>query len=95
MGVLGDAYEGLTPINTVFLHVWGDGIDGRIRVGDSPRDAVFLAYEPKNSHGEYFAQLEDTTRQPRSPAYEITTFANDGTGCPRNQIHLRFYSGER
>jgi len=92
LGVLGDAYDGsLEPLDSLWLHVWGSGVDGRIRVGDAPRDAIFLSYTPRNSHGEYLARLENAAGGPASGAYEIATFANDRPDrCPRNQIELTF-----
>jgi tetratricopeptide (TPR) repeat protein len=92
LGVMGDAYDALgDPVSAAYLHVWGPEVDGRILVGDHPRDAILLAPHPWNSHGEYFAQLEYDSTKAVSDVYDIVTFANGPGGrCTKNAISLGF-----
>jgi tetratricopeptide (TPR) repeat protein len=95
LGVLAHAFdENGVPVKNLMLHVWGGGIERRIKAGEFPEyglQNVLLTSKPRATHHYYFAQLEDDRRNPLSPVYPIETFNNEAADrCSRNEISLMF-----
>jgi tetratricopeptide (TPR) repeat protein len=72
--------------DTLFLHVWGRGVDRRIQVGYGIRNDVYLSSTPANTHDAYFAQLESLDSKSVSEVYSLFTY-NDRM---KNLIKLAF-----
>jgi hypothetical protein len=84
-------YEDKSPLEGYFLHVWGGGVDERVRNAvDEPR-SIQLESPLLEMHAYYYAQLEDGQGQAASAVTSLTTHeeANKGN-CSRNWIKLTF-----
>jgi hypothetical protein len=84
-GIAGDARDIRgEPARSAWLHVWGGGINNRIRADGS--SFVGLGHEPRTSRWYYFAQLEDDAGTPVSDVYAVET----KSGCANNVVVLLF-----
>jgi tetratricopeptide (TPR) repeat protein len=83
------------PVDGLFVHVWGRGIDRRIPAAQD--QDVFLTSQPEDTHFYYFAQLEDreVEGKPLSRIYLLNTFANKSGKCTQNLIRLTFVETPR
>jgi hypothetical protein len=64
-------------------------VDDSVVAGES--EYVFVTASPRQTHGYYFARLEDDKGTPASPDYSFDTYANEAPNrCSRNLINLLF-----
>jgi hypothetical protein len=80
----------------LYFHLWGGGIDRRIRVEQEKRQSILLEAPPHDRTVYFFAQLEDAAGRAISEVSVVDTFGNPKPdACRRNWITLVYSPAQK